>query len=230
MDLSKYELEKAFFFFAGIIPGSTALLIFALAHPGAFEWLFREEFLGYRSKLVLIGLIAFVVGNSMSALLGGFLGAIGGAIGGWHSTSRPYVAPYLQEIAPWRDHRWRVALANRLATKAPNDTSILPDDIWNQRRKLTDYLPEADRPKALFEIDSEKLNTEKDDLNWEQWYEHYHHIVALDRHRKWGLDDYFRRGLYFNLQTASLYALLSAFLVRSGILSQLLLPFAARRI
>lgn len=214
MDLSRYPLEKAVYFVAGVIPGFAALLIFQLARPGVFTWYFRLGFLGYRTKLTLIVLVAFVIGNTMTAILSSWLGALGGAIGGWRSKD-PYVPAHLHKIAPWRDGRWRIALANRLGAKAPKDTHLLSDDIWDRRRELVKYLPENDRAAALFKINDEKLQTEIDDSLWEQWYEHYHKIVISHRHRKWDLADYIRRGLNFNLETTSAYALLSAFWVRT---------------
>jgi hypothetical protein len=59
MDWSRYPLDKLVFFVAGIIPGSVALLVYQLAVPGSFNWFFALGFLGYRSKLTLIVLVAF---------------------------------------------------------------------------------------------------------------------------------------------------------------------------
>ncbi len=95
MDLSKYPLEKLLYFVAGVIPGFVALLIFHVAAPGSFGWFFSLGFLGYRTKVALVVLTAFVVGNSMTRFLSGFLGAIGGAIGG----AVGYKPPQSLEIA-----------------------------------------------------------------------------------------------------------------------------------
>lgn len=80
MDLSKYPLEKVFYFVAGVIPGFTALLIFQLAVPGAFTWFFTLGFIGYKTKLSLILLVAFVIGNSMTTFLRAIVGMVGGVV------------------------------------------------------------------------------------------------------------------------------------------------------
>jgi hypothetical protein len=82
MDLSKYPLERLFYFIAGVIPGFAALLIFQLAAPGSFVWFFTLSFLGYKTKLSLILIAAFVIGNCMTSFLGSLAGTVGGAIGG----------------------------------------------------------------------------------------------------------------------------------------------------
>src|SRR5258707_589380 len=80
MNLSKYPLEKVFFFLAGIIPGFVALLIFQLAAPGTFGWFFTLGFLGYKTKLGLILLSAFIIGNSLTRCV---------LRSDWSSTVRP---------------------------------------------------------------------------------------------------------------------------------------------
>jgi hypothetical protein len=74
MDFTKFPLEKLLFFVAGVIPGFVALLIFGLAHPAAFNWFFVLGFLGYKTKLCLILLVAFVVGNSLTTFFGTVFG------------------------------------------------------------------------------------------------------------------------------------------------------------
>lgn len=117
MDFTKFPLEKLLFFVAGVIPGFVALLIFGLAHPAAFNWFFVLGFLGYKTKLCLILLVAFVVGNSLTTFLERFLAAIGGAIGG-AAASRPYQAPYSCNVAPWRDPSWRAILKKHFGAEA----------------------------------------------------------------------------------------------------------------
>lgn len=103
MDWSKYRLDKLIYLAAGVIPGFTALLIFELNRPGAFDWFFQLGFLGYRTKLGLIMLVAFVIGHTLTSLLGAVLGAMGGAFGGVAG----YLPPNFHETAPWRDSTWR---------------------------------------------------------------------------------------------------------------------------
>lgn len=213
MDFSKYPFEKLFYFAAGVIPGFVALLIFQLAAPGSFAWFFALGFLGYRAKLGLILLAAFVVGNSLTTFLSSLLGALGGALGSI-SVKEPYKPPHSYDTAPWRDERWRTVLKSRLGAQAPNDTSLIPPAVLKIRREMIDSLPANERPMALVNLGREKLSAEMDDGNWEQWYDHYHQVVVFEEDRK-DFDLYVRRGLNFNLETAAVYVLISAVFVRS---------------
>jgi hypothetical protein len=210
MDLSKYPVEKLFYFVAGIIPGFVALLIFHVAIPGSFGWFFALGFLGYKTKLGLIIMAAFVIGNSMTTFLNAFLGAIGGIIGtvlGW----RPYKPSHSFDVAPWRDPRWRTLLKNHLGAQAPNDSHLMSQELFNLRRTMVEQLPTQDRFSALASLNLEKINTEKDDSEWANWYDHYHQIVLQPDSRDfvWHV----RNGLNFNLQVSSLYVLMSATIV-----------------
>jgi hypothetical protein len=214
MDLSKYPFEKLFYVVAGIIPGFVALLIFQLASPGSFGWFFALGFLGYKTKLTLILLAAFIVGNSMTAFLRGLLGGIGGSIGTAAATKRPFTPPSTYEIAPWRDPRWRTALTHHIGAGVPNDTSVMSSALLDLKRKQIDLLPEAQRPAALGKVNLEKISTDVVDGRWAQWYDHYHRIVLFD-HDKRELDWYVLNGLHSNLQTAAVYVLISALFVPS---------------
>jgi hypothetical protein len=211
VDLSKYPLEKFFFFVAGIIPGFVALLIFQLAAPGSFGWFFALGFLGYKTKLSVILLTAFIIGNSLTTFLSGFLGALGGVIG-QRLAREPYQPPHDQQIAPWRDARWRTALRSRLGGQVPNDTTRLAEETFNLKREAVNFMPEAGRPAAIANLNHERIQSQMDDLQWSQWYEHYHQRVLTDRN-KWGIQAYVQHGLVFNLETAAVYTLFSALLV-----------------
>jgi hypothetical protein len=67
MNLSRYPLERVFHLAAGVIPGFVVLLVFEAAHPGSFVWFFGLGFVGYRTKLATILLVAFVLGNTLTA-------------------------------------------------------------------------------------------------------------------------------------------------------------------
>lgn len=88
MDLSKYPLEKLVYFVAGVIPGFTALLIYAVSVPWSFGWFFATVFLGYKAKLSLVMVASFLVGNSLTSFLSRLLGATGGAISSTGSRNR----------------------------------------------------------------------------------------------------------------------------------------------
>jgi len=207
MDLSKYPLEKLVQFAAGVLPGIVALLIFEQATPGSFGWFFSLGFLGYKTKLSLIVLAAFVIGNTMGVFLNERVGwTIGYLIG-----NRLYTPSHSYDIAPWRDPTWRGLLKNRLGAQAPNDSRLMSQEIFDVRQKTLDHLPEVQRLSALADLATERMNAVIDDANWERLYDHYHQIVLQpdDRDFVWHV----RNGLNFNLQVVSLYVLISALVV-----------------
>jgi hypothetical protein len=211
MELSKYPVEKVFFFVAGIIPGFVALLIFHLAAPGSFGWFFTLPLLGYKTKLIVILLAAFISGNSLTTFLN-FLLQMGGGFIGVRLAKKPFQSPETLKLAPWRDMRWRVALRSRLGAQAPKDTTLIGEAILNLRRQTIDLMPEAERPMALAKLTCERLDAEMDELKWAGWYDHYHQIVLTSRDR-WDVQRHVMHGLNFNLETAALYALASVPLV-----------------
>jgi hypothetical protein len=167
MDFSKYPLEKFFYFIAGVIPGFVALLIFQLAAPGSFGWFFSLGFLGYRTKLSLILLAAFVVGNTLTTFLTAFLLFIGGFYGSVVAEKRPYRPSASYDTAPWRDPRWRTVLRNRLGTQAPNDTPFMWRELYDQRRQQVDLImPAEERPTALTALNLEKIQSDMNDSEW----------------------------------------------------------------
>lgn len=209
MDLSKYPLEKLFYFVAGIIPGSITLIVYRLAVPNAFGWFFTLGFLGYKTKLALIVLVTFVIGNSMTTFLRSFLGMIGGVIGA--VVKRPYEPPQTHTVAPWRDPRWRTVLKRQLGPLVPNDTSLISRTLFEQRQDVINLQPENQRSSALHALRQEKLLTEIDDGKWEQWYDHYHRIILSEPERdfQW----YVGHGLTLNLEAAAIYVVISAIVV-----------------
>lgn len=206
MDISKYPLEKLFYFAACIIPGGTALLIYRSAVPGSFNWFFDFDFLGYKTKLGLLFLVCTLVGYTIGALLNMILGVIGGVIGGraFKNLGRP-------EVAPWRDPTWRALVRRQLGENCPRDSQMMSKSMFDWRREMveTSEAP-LQRAAALLELEIEKSGLERDDLRWEQWYSHYAQMVfRADQDFTWHV----RTGLNFNLQTASLYLLISALFV-----------------
>ncbi len=202
MDLSKYPLEKLLYFVAGIVPGFVALLIYHVASHVSFAWLFSLGFLGYRTKIALVLMAAFAVGNSMTRFLDGLLGGIRGAVQGavWKN-------PQSLDVAPWRDHRWRVALAGVLGSRTPDDRPFVTESVWKIRRSVYDGQPDAIRNPALLTLDRERAESVVNDGDWERWYRHYHWLVLKPGDRD--VVQHVQNGLSFNLQTASVYALIS---------------------
>ena len=212
MDFTKYPLERFFYCVAGVIPGFVALFIFQLATAKSFSWFFASDFLGYRTKLSLIVIVAFLVGNSLTAFLSSFLGMIGRACGGVTSM-RPYKPPPSFAVAPWRDRRWRNVLKRRLGTQVPNDSNFITQELFDLRSKGIDLLPEEQRFAALAGLRSEKMNADMDDWKWADWYEQYHQVVLQLNSTDPAV--HVQRGLHFNLETTALYVLISAAFVPS---------------
>jgi len=205
MDISKFPLERLTYFVAGTIPGLVALLIFYLAHPESLGWFFILGFLGYRTKLALLLLVAFVAGNTMTTCLSASLGVAGGVIG--HRMSlRPYVPPASQAIAPWRDPRWRAVLKMNLGEHAPPDTLPIPPGILAQRKQIIGMMPKERQQTEASGLELERIRAEMDDQKWSEWYDHYHRIVVDPNKRDF--ESYVRTGLNFNLETAALYVLI----------------------
>lgn len=207
MDISKYPIEKFFFFVAGIIPGFAALLIYRLASPASFGWFFAQEALGYKIKLSVVLLVAFIIGNSLTTFLNGVLGSIGGILGA-RIAKKPVELSHTVRVAPWRDIIWRAYLKERLKDKSPNDSNLLFDELFSLKCEGLKLLPEPDRQLALGKLKSEQLETQMDDNKWSQWYDHYHRKLLTDTD-SWDVQRHVHRGLIFNLQTTAVYTLLS---------------------
>jgi hypothetical protein len=177
-----------------------------LVSPGSLQWLFALGFLGYRTRVTVVVLLAFVVGFTMTTILSAFLGAIGGAIG-----SVTYKPPHVHAIAPWRDPKWRQLVKNQLGAQCPNDTRPISPPIFNMRLNIAQNLPEDRRVAEIAALHAERFSAESDDLDWSQWYDHYSRIVLLPDDKD--VVQHIHTGLAFNLQTAALYLLASAIFV-----------------
>jgi hypothetical protein len=184
-----------------------ALLVFEVAAPGSFKWFFALGFLGYRAKLGVVLVTAFVIGNSMTTLLYKLLGSIGGAIGGYLG----YKSPHSYDVAPWRDPGWRAVLKNYLGADAPNDTWPMRKDLYDFRVQQISAQPQDQQLGFLAALDLEKLKTERDDADWARWYDQYHRAVLTPQDTD--VLFHFQRGLNFNLETAAIYLLVSMVIV-----------------
>lgn len=210
MDLSKYPIHKLFHLIAGIIPGFTALFIFELAKPGAFEWFFSLGSIGYRTRLSLILIASFIVGYTLTKFFSAFLGGLGGVLGAYYAR-KPYKPPHSFMVAPWRDRRWRTALKNVLGADAPNDTQLMSKEVFELRRRTAEQFPNTLTTTALADLNLEKLNLEIDDGKWEQWYDYYHNIVLLSENPD--ISFQVQTGLNFSLEVTGLCILFSALFV-----------------
>jgi len=210
MDVSKFPLERLFYFVAGIIPGSAALVIFELSEPGRYDWFFDHRSLGYRTKFILILVVALIIGNSLTVFLSRTLGAVGGAIAGVKGAG--LLKPLRSELsAPWRDAAWRELVKKELGDRAPTEVPFISEWLFEQRRKLIESFPQAQQIQALLDLNSEKLKSDTNDFEWEQWYDHYHQVVLWPPERPF--EWHVQNGFNFNLQATSLYILTSALVV-----------------
>jgi hypothetical protein len=210
VDLSKYPLDKLLYFIAGILPGFVAVFIFELAAPGSFRWFFALGFLGYKTKLGVALIALFVIGFSMTTILNAILGAMGGAIG-TVMAQRPYTPSYSLAVAPWRDSGWRTVAKKHLGTSAPQDTQLMSQELYDLRGGIVKSLSAPDQPGARLVLERERFDSQINDSQWEQWYEQFHQTVLQPS--KTDFVWHVRNGLNFNLETASLYLLLSAAIV-----------------
>jgi hypothetical protein len=208
MDPSKYPVEKLIHFVAGIIPGFVALLIFEQAAPGRFHWFVNLEFLGYRTKLGLILLAAFVVGYSMTNFLMMLAGAIGGAIGAVMEMRS--ASSY--DVAPWRDPTWRTLVRKRLGAQSPKDTLPMSRQAYEWQIKMIELKAAEERVGAIASLEIERIDSYQQDAKWEQWYGHYQTIV-LQRGSNDDFQSYVQTGLRINLQAAAVCVLISAVFV-----------------
>jgi hypothetical protein len=212
MDFSKFPLDRLFYFVAGIIPGSAALVIFERSKPGRLNWFFDHQSLGYRTKFILFLVVALIIGNSLTVFLNRILGGIGGAIAG--SKGDKLLKPLRSELAtPWRDAKWRELVKKDLGDRAPAEVPFISEWLFEQRRKLIESLGQAQQIQPALDLGAEKLKSDMNDFEWEQWYDHYHQVVIWPPERPF--EWHVQNGFNFNLQAASLYILIGAVLVPS---------------
>jgi hypothetical protein len=112
------------------------------------------------------------------------------------------------DVAPWRDHRWRVALSAVLGSPAPDDKPFMTEALYKIRLTAYEGQPDAIRGPAVFALDREKFESSVNDSEWANWYDHYHFVVLRPSDRD--VVEHVLTGLSFNLQTASVYVLISA--------------------
>jgi len=163
-------------------------------------------------KIAAILLTAFIVGNTLTIFVASVLGAIGGTIG-VAMAKKPFRAASTFSVAPWRDDRWRALAKQRLGEKAPEDLPFVSLEVMSLRLKMIEGMPAEIKVPALGQLHQEKAKSDLLDEYWRGWYEHFHQIVLEPRERTF--EWHVRNGLNLNLQTASLYILISTFLVPS---------------
>ena len=202
-DLLKYPFEKLMHVLAAVIPGFVALSIYHLANPGPLVWFWTLGSLGYLTKIWIVSIVALLIGSTINTLVSAILSGIRLVL------QISPVEPQRPVVAPWRDPAWRAALS-RVLPDPPTDSQLWCPGLHALKRKdAVDSVSSADRDAALAKVEGERMQIEKDDAEWERWYRHYHFVVQQPS----DFVSYVQRGLQFNLETASLYALVSLFFV-----------------
>lgn len=105
MDWSKFPIEKLTHYVAGIIPGFCVLVLVEFAHPGIGARFFGIGFLGYRTKVAVALAFAFLVGNTLTALLTLILGVLFGVMVGMEMRSAHRSSVQDWQPTPWQDQR-----------------------------------------------------------------------------------------------------------------------------
>jgi hypothetical protein len=173
MDLTKYPIDKLLFVVAAVIPGFSALLIYAGAKPRCFDWFFSLHSLGYQTKVLIVLTTALLVGATITRFVSGFAGAVGGAIGG--VVSKP---AHMYEVAPWRNETWRAALS-KVLQGPPKNTLLWSKWLHEQKVQAINLLPESERPLATTQMQLEELANHAEDAEWYRWYRHYHNVILF---------------------------------------------------
>jgi hypothetical protein len=207
MNFKDIPLEKLWSFIAALIPGGAAMLIFQMSHRNAFSWYYSAT-LGYKTKLFLLFLVAFVVGNTVTAAVSFFAGAFGGVVG----ALRGYKSSVEYTVAPWRDARWRNLVVKRLGSDwAPQDIPWISDEIFAIKQQFIGFMPEEQRADALNQLVTARMQSVANDMEWRHWYEYFKQIVTqlVEDPFTWHV----RTGLFSNLQAAALCVLISAIFV-----------------
>ena len=202
MDFSKYRLEKLLHIVAGVIPGFVALSIYGAAVPGAFRWFWILGTVGYRTKLALAALVALLAGTTINTIVNVILYTVGYTAGSLLA-HKQVGAP---DVAPWRDPTWRAALSKVLDTP-PKDTQFWWSGLYEFKKKQIEPLSGPQKEIALTGLEMERLQNLREDSEWHRWYNHYHQAVLQPSETD--VVFYVQRGLHFNLETASVYALAS---------------------
>lgn len=208
LDVGRIPFSKAFPFLASVLPGFTIIFLYESSHTGTMEQFISMSLLGYKTKLTLIVIVAFLLGYSLNKLLAAVFGAFGGVVGG-SSFSWLGKDPFNISVAPWRDKRWRAAYARRFEGDAPADLSLTPDDAG---RKLKYEGPDSAELER-FAADAFQVVTERV-LNDEEWRSRYLrlHLEALTKTGREFADE-IGAGLDSNLTISALVLVISSWVM-----------------
>lgn len=208
LDLSKYPIERVFQFVAGIVPGFVALIIFQLGHPWFYARFVTAEFLGYKTKIAIAIAVAFVIGNSMTRLVAATSSTLGRKIGNAIGYRLSDPSLLVTNARPWRDARWRSLVKEQLGDRAPKDSQVVDQKVFDRMCEVAVDLPEPQKEAEFARLIKLQSDTLNDDFEWSRWYDQYH--AAIIQPNDFTIETYIRNGLDFNLQAAAGYVLISA--------------------
>lgn len=145
---------------------ASALVLVEFAHPGIGARFFGIGFLGYRTKVAVALAFAFLVGNTLTALLTLILGVLFGVMVGMEMRSAHRSSVQDWQPTPWQDPRWRALAGRYLGADAPEDTRLEPRPAFDMRRKFQEGLPPKISSVSVEDMDRERSRLEVNDAKW----------------------------------------------------------------
>lgn len=211
-DAFKYPLEKLVYFAASLIPGFAALLIYWSDTSTRLDGFIRLP-LGYATKIWLVVLAAFVVGQTITGVLRAVADDLGFWIGKTIATVIPTKFSFEHESAPWRDAEWRTAVKRRLGDAAPRDSELLTIPMYRLKLELAGFLSDQEKAAEGMKLFRQRAETVIDDMKWQGVYRHYHQRLLQPDAEDISL--HIRSGLTYNFLAAAGYLLIAACFVPS---------------
>jgi hypothetical protein len=181
MDFGKIPVDKVAYFVAGVVPGATAVYIYYLANPAAFQAFLAPSFFGYRTKLCIAGAFCFIVGITITmfvrALGGALWGGLWGGIGSYIQ-SKPQQSP---SSAPWRDPTWRRLAKKHLEDNAPDDTIPMTPEDMERRKAALELLPAEEQRAQAEKLNQLQVKLVYDDGMWSSWYAQFNQQMQMQQ-------------------------------------------------
>lgn len=233
MDISgsfKIPVERIVYFVAAVIPGAVAILIYQSVTKTTIQWLFNIGFWGYRTKLGLLIVAAFVIGHTLTNLVRGVIDDLAPILAEWVARIPwPTKASFEHEAAPWRSTEWRNAVKARLGPSAPQDLKLMTLEMMKQATSFATSLPPDQQASELSRIVQERTSSALNDMEWSNLYSHYHfQVTQLHEHASRDeITVFIRDGFTYNFLAAALYVLASAVVVPAVRQWWCMLPAAA---
>jgi hypothetical protein len=189
IDLGKLPLEKGVHLFAKVLPGFTLFLFYDCLHHGTIAKLLSIPYLGYGSRVTLFVIVCFLCGYTLAALLSGLLTPLAGALGGVWGSFRGARHPYEDEVAPWRNEKWRLAYQRRYETSAPKSLNLVSkpivDQLFKDARPIEPHPVDPAHAAVFAQEIYQQLNAAVEaianDKEWRMLYDHLHSELILEK-------------------------------------------------